>query len=255
MLDSSYQHAELVVSEDAGAGDAQKGSVPSELSGAAATAVDGNTEQTSKDEVEPLVITTVSSNEKQANVDVAGDESAREKASLMLKPETTSASADDGSARMPVSTSENGGAEDHTESETPVSLENSGVNAATASEGHGPQGEQEHLPEPPASPVSNTVASSISTGTTNAEGASVPPPATKAPSANRLSISYASGTRRLLIDADIVEKMTVMRSEGRIEVAMTVERLADGYKGILVRYFSFFAPFFHSHGIKFTCAD
>jgi len=229
VLDASNLRTELVVSEDVGTGGARE---PSEPSGAGASTVDGATDQTSKYEVEPLVITTISSGGKQAGVGGA-DGNIAERASLKPEVEIMSSSAGEGSASLPASTSENGDAPNHLDLEKPDSTESAGDTVAVATEGHGPQGEQEHLPEPPASPVSNTVASSTSTGT-NPEGASAPPPATKAPSANRLSISYASGTRRLLIDADIVEKMTVMRSEGRIEVAMSVERLADGFKGILI---------------------
>lgn len=57
------------------------------------------------------------------------------------------------------------------------------------------------------------------------------------PSANRISISYAGGTRRLVIDAGIVERLKVFRAEGRIEVTLTVERLDEsGFKGIFVRF-------------------
>ena len=112
----------------------------------------------------------------------------------------------------------------------------------------------EHLPEPPASPVSNTVASSNSTtanaesstaaagGTTSvASTATAAAVAAKSPSANRLSIFYAAGTRRLIIDAEVVDKLTILRSEGRIDVAVTVESVAEGgFKGIWVRTISFY---------------
>ncbi|RDX53079.1 hypothetical protein OH76DRAFT_1343770 [Lentinus brumalis] len=55
----------------------------------------------------------------------------------------------------------------------------------------------------------------------------------KIPSANRLSVSYAGATRRLVIDAEVVPKLKVFRAEGRIEV--TVSLMADergGFKGI-----------------------
>ena len=55
-------------------------------------------------------------------------------------------------------------------------------------------------------------------------------------SANRLSAAYAAGTRRMVIDAEIVESLKVYRAEARIEVLMTVEKdEAGGYKGIMVR--------------------
>ena len=54
-------------------------------------------------------------------------------------------------------------------------------------------------------------------------------------SANRLSAAYAAGTRRMVIDAEIVESLKVHRAEARIELSMTVEKdEAGGYKGIMV---------------------
>lgn len=96
--------------------------------------------------------------------------------------------------------------------------------------------EAEHLPEPPASPTSNTAFSGTSSGSTN--NPDLPPKplaASRLPSPNRVSISYAGGARRLLIDADIVDKLKVFRAEGRIEISMAIERLAEGFKGILVK--------------------
>jgi hypothetical protein len=56
----------------------------------------------------------------------------------------------------------------------------------------------------------------------------------KAPSANRLSISYA-GNRRLVVDAEVIEKLTVFRAEGRIEVIVQVRQGEEsGFKGIYV---------------------
>ncbi|KAH9921476.1 uncharacterized protein BXZ73DRAFT_91760 [Epithele typhae] len=55
----------------------------------------------------------------------------------------------------------------------------------------------------------------------------------KVPSANRLSVSYAGATRRLVIDAEAVPNLKVFRTEGRIEV--TVSLAVDergGFKGI-----------------------
>ncbi|KAI5124782.1 hypothetical protein M0805_005416 [Coniferiporia weirii] len=95
----------------------------------------------------------------------------------------------------------------------------------------------EHLPEPPASPASNA-AFSGTTSTISTTNLDLPAKPTtsgiKVPSANRVSISYAAGTRRLLIDAEIVEKMIVFRAEGRIELDMMVERADGGFKGILI---------------------
>jgi len=113
--------------------------------------------------------------------------------------------------------------------------------------------EQDHLPEPPASPTSNTLLSTSSGSTYGEPGSqntstSVSAPvspvkvdgkATKTPSANRLSISYAAGSRRLVVDAGVVEKLKVFRSDGRIEVIVNIERDGEGgLKGVLVRYYS-----------------
>ena len=110
----------------------------------------------------------------------------------------------------------------------------------------------EHLPEPPASPTSNTLLSTSSGSTygepgsqntsTSQSGPSSPAKvdgkATKTPSANRLSISYAAGSRRLVIDAGVVEKLKVFRSSGRIEVVVNIEKDGESeLKGILVCYF------------------
>lgn len=103
-----------------------------------------------------------------------------------------------------------------------------------------PIGEQEHLPEPPASiNGTETVHSSSSTG--SAPHVDLPKTPSKvhgasSASANRLSISYAGGSRRLVINSDIVEAVKIFRTDGRIEVSMTVERNGEGYKGLLVRY-------------------
>ncbi|KDQ64979.1 hypothetical protein JAAARDRAFT_202226 [Jaapia argillacea MUCL 33604] len=67
----------------------------------------------------------------------------------------------------------------------------------------------------------------------------VPTKGAKAPSANRLSISYAAGTRRMVVDAEVVDKLKVFRAEGRVEVSITIatDDLA-GFKGILIEGFS-----------------
>ncbi len=58
----------------------------------------------------------------------------------------------------------------------------------------------------------------------------------RVPSANRLSIAYAAATRRLVIDASVVDKLKVFRHEARIEVHLTIEKDSKPgqYKGILV---------------------
>ncbi|KAF8665678.1 hypothetical protein AX16_000131 [Volvariella volvacea WC 439] len=91
--------------------------------------------------------------------------------------------------------------------------------------------------EPPTSPPSSNTL--LSTSSTSTYGSSSKDEANKnvikAPSANRLSISYAGGNRRLVIDAEIVDTLKLFRQEGRIEVAMTIVREGeDNLKGIQV---------------------
>jgi 20S proteasome subunit alpha 6 len=57
----------------------------------------------------------------------------------------------------------------------------------------------------------------------------------RTPSANRLSISYAAGTKRLVINAEIVEKFKILRSDGRVEILLRVEKDdANELNGIIV---------------------
>ncbi|KAI6105428.1 hypothetical protein F5141DRAFT_1196464 [Pisolithus sp. B1] len=98
--------------------------------------------------------------------------------------------------------------------------------------------DQEHLPEPPASPTSNTLLST-SSGSACGDSAQIPtvvvPKRGRVPSANRLSISYAAGTRRLVVDAEVVHYLRVYRAEGRIEVSMTLEKEGDdSIKGVSI---------------------
>lgn len=97
----------------------------------------------------------------------------------------------------------------------------------------------DHLPEPPASPTSNTL---LSTSSTSTFEDSLPLPvvkvdvnSAKTPSANRLSLSYAGGNRRLVIDAEVVKSLKVFRQEGRIEVIIEIGKEGDdGLKGIVL---------------------
>ncbi|KAG1753688.1 uncharacterized protein EDB91DRAFT_1099336 [Suillus paluster] len=100
-------------------------------------------------------------------------------------------------------------------------------------------GDQEHLPEPPASPTSNTLLSTSSGSTYGEPSQSQVSTAVskggRVPSANRLSISYAAGSRRLVVDAEVVEHLKVYRSEGRIEVHISLEKGSDdGLKGVVI---------------------
>jgi len=117
----------------------------------------------------------------------------------------------------------------------------------------------EHDPEPPASPASQGNASqqsltqtlsgsSVNTTTivspSNSQIVIAPlpsettPPQRKVLSANRVSISYASGARRILIDSRIVETMKIWRGKGRIDILLSLEREGDAeFKGLLVSIF------------------
>lgn len=62
----------------------------------------------------------------------------------------------------------------------------------------------------------------------------------KVPAANRLSISYEGGNRRIVFDAEVVETITLYRREARAEVRMNLVSDGEtGFKGILVHIFSF----------------
>jgi 20S proteasome subunit alpha 6 len=62
-----------------------------------------------------------------------------------------------------------------------------------------------------------------------------PQPSVRIPSANRLSISYAAGTKRLVINAEIVENLKIHRSDGQVEIQLRVEKDdVNGLNGIIV---------------------
>lgn len=85
------------------------------------------------------------------------------------------------------------------------------------------QSQLEHLPEPPASTSSAS------------PYADMVPKKPRVPSANRLSISYAGSTKRLVIDAEAVNAMKIYRSEGRIEIEVNlIAEESNGIKGITV---------------------
>lgn len=132
--------------------------------------------------------------------------------------------------------------------------EASSTNKDSNSPGKPANADVDHLPEPPASPTSNTAFSGTSTSSTVNHDLPAKPVTntSKMPSANRVSIAYAAGSKRLLLDAEIVEKMVVFRAEGRIDIDMTVGRVSDGFKGILVLLFYwFFVSFsFNSNFIR-----
>ena len=105
----------------------------------------------------------------------------------------------------------------------------------------------DHLPEPPASPTLLSTPSNSDegggTGTKNELPSNSGAGKLRVPSANRISISYAGGNRRMVIDAEVVQSMKVLRQDGIIEVVMDVTKLNENeLKGILVR---FLLP--HSH--------
>lgn len=100
------------------------------------------------------------------------------------------------------------------------------------------QGGQEHLPEPPVSPVSNTLLSTSSSSTygdSNSHTSDKDKSITLTPSANRLSISYANGNRRMVINSEVVEKIDIYRTEGRMEMKLKLQHNSDNtLQGILV---------------------
>lgn len=54
-------------------------------------------------------------------------------------------------------------------------------------------------------------------------------------SANRLAISYAAASRRIVINAEVVDSLKVFRKDHRIEISLTVETDEEGQlKGIVV---------------------
>jgi len=99
----------------------------------------------------------------------------------------------------------------------------------------------DHLPEPPASPTLLSTPSNSDegsgTGTKNELPSTSGAGKFRVPSANRISISYAGGNRRMVIDAEVVQSMKVLRQDGIIEVVMDVTKLNENeLKGILVRF-------------------
>ena len=99
--------------------------------------------------------------------------------------------------------------------------------------------EDDHPPSPTTSTATLVLPSAQqSAGPSEANGGDDQPntsEAARVPSANRLSISYAAATRRLVIDAEVVEKLKVFRHEARIEVHMNIEKDKSGkFRGILV---------------------
>ncbi|KAF8520061.1 hypothetical protein JB92DRAFT_2896025 [Gautieria morchelliformis] len=134
----------------------------------------------------------------------------------------------------------------------------------TAEEGHLLPQDSGPEPEPPASPVSQSTSQQSLSQTLHSSGGSLASPSSsqattlaassqipgltnsetvssqhRLPSPNRVSISYASGARRLLIDAQVVETMKIWRGEGRIEVLLSLERQGDlDLKGLLAETYS-----------------
>lgn len=52
------------------------------------------------------------------------------------------------------------------------------------------------------------------------------------PSADRLSIAYAQNTRRLVVDAEVVDEVVLHRAEGKIEINLRVELPASEEEGL-----------------------
>lgn len=84
-------------------------------------------------------------------------------------------------------------------------------------------------------PETSTTLNSGNTSTTcgdisfaSASVSTRPESKTSPTSANRLSIAYADRSKRLIINADIVESLKVFRSENRIEVELSLTRTDTG---------------------------
>ncbi|CDO74098.1 hypothetical protein BN946_scf185043.g148 [Trametes cinnabarina] len=99
--------------------------------------------------------------------------------------------------------------------------------------------DEEYEPTQPASEPEHPYDAPSTSGDDPAIGGNPPTvPATavlgeKIPSANRLSISYAGATKRLVVDAEVVPKLKVFRAEGRLEVTLSLQHdERGGLKGI-----------------------
>lgn len=69
---------------------------------------------------------------------------------------------------------------------------------------------------------------------TSASDASSPTVDRRDPSENRVSISYARGTRRLNVDAEVVRRLVVRRQEGAIEIVVDVRKVGNSIAGVHV---------------------
>ncbi|KAJ6539048.1 hypothetical protein B0H19DRAFT_1176884, partial [Mycena capillaripes] len=68
----------------------------------------------------------------------------------------------------------------------------------------------------------------------------------KVPAANRLSISYEGGNRRIVFDAEVVDTITLFRREARAEVRMNLVSDGEtGFKGILMETLSEVTKSYH----------
>jgi len=112
-----------------------------------------------------------------------------------------------------------------------------------------PRKDEDEPREPPSSDSTNVHQQST------APPVPLPPPE---PAADRISISYARNTRRMVIDAEVVEEVRICRAEGKIEVVVNCEaplviagdeQVEDDYRicrGILVSSLRSFALILYS---------
>jgi 20S proteasome subunit alpha 6 len=104
----------------------------------------------------------------------------------------------------------------------------------------GEDGPFENPTEPPKSPTPLPSTSSPSNHNDDKPSLRSDGKGPRVPSANRVSISYAGGSRRLVIDAEVVETLKLSRQVGRIEIHVNVDKIGEeDLKGILVRLFPF----------------
>jgi len=111
----------------------------------------------------------------------------------------------------------------------------------------------EHLPELALSSTQPSISSATALEDRSAPSSTKTEKGPKTPSANRLSISYARGNRRLVLDAEVVESLKLYRQEGRIDVVIKLAQGGDErLKGILVRWFRDFQFGYNSQPFFFT---
>ncbi|BGP48545.1 hypothetical protein JCM10450v2_004421 [Rhodotorula kratochvilovae] len=169
-------------------------------------------------------------NGEAAEEDIDGDPVGDAPAAAEDQPPAPAAPAAGGEGAAPADEQPAAPAEDASEA-TPVEAAAT-IDVAAADDAHGPDDEDEllitkvepdNVPEqadaPPAAsdaaqPADSARAPSIAP---SVAGTILLPPE---PAADRISISYARNTRRMVLDADVIDSVKVFRADGRIELAV-----------------------------------